>query len=174
MSLTQTSDADKKDDIETIADARGKIRLLRGVTYNLKESGMPSAGVIAQELMGVLPEAVGSVYDDHDEYEEVEVEVEVKQVGEDGTQVIGEDGKPVTVTERQVITRLKRARDESKRSYTVDYSAVTGLVLQAAIELDQTVTTLEKNQRNIAAFLETLGYNPDTDYTDSEPEPENQ
>ncbi|MDF2776544.1 MAG: Uncharacterized protein K0S90_67 [Enterobacteriaceae bacterium] len=166
VSLTQTSDADKKDKIETIADARGKVRLLRGVTYNLKESGMPSAGVIAQELLEVLPEAVGTVFDDHDEYEEVEVDVDVEKVGE--------DGEPVTVTERQVITRLKRARDESKRSYTVDYSAVTGLVLQTAVELDQAVTALEKNQRNMTAFLQTLGYNPDTDYTEPEPEPENQ
>jgi hypothetical protein len=165
-SLTQTSDADKKDRIETIADARGKVRQLRGVTYNLKADGMPSAGVIAQELLEVLPEAVGSVYDDHDEYEEVEVDVEIEKVGE--------DGESVTVTERQVITRLKRARDESKRSYTVDYSAVTGLVLQTAIELDQAVTALEKNQRNMTAFLQTLGFDPDTNYTEREPEPENQ
>ena len=174
LSLTQTSDADKKDKIETIADARGKVRLLRGVTYILKESQMPSAGVIAQELLDVLPEAVGSVYDDHDEYEEVEVDVEVESIGDDGEPVIGDDGKPVTVTQRQVITRLKRARDESKRSYTVDYSAVTGLVLQTAVELDQAVTDLEINQRNMAAFLQTHGYNPDTDYTKSDSEPGNQ
>lgn len=166
VSLTQTSDADKKDRIETIADARGKVRQLRGVTYNLKASGMPSAGVIAQELLEVLPEAVGSVFDDHDEYEEVEVDVEIEKVGE--------DGEPVTVTERQVITRLKRARDESKRSYTVDYSAVTGLVLQTAIELDHAVTALEKNQRNIAAFLQTLGLDPNANYTESEFQPEKQ
>ncbi len=165
-SLTQTSDADKKDRIETIADARGKVRLLRGVTYLLKESQMPSAGVIAQELLDVLPEAVSSVFDDHDEYEEVEIDVDVEKVGD--------DGESVTVTERQVITRLKRARDERKRSYTVDYSAVTGLVLQTAVELDQAVTALEKNQRNMTAFLQTLGYNPDTYYTEPEPEPENQ
>lgn len=168
VSLTQTSDADKKDNIETIQNARRKVGLLRGVTYILKESGYPSAGVIAQELLEVLPEAVGSVFDDHDEYEEVEVDVEVEQVSEDGTPVIGEDGKPVTITERQLVTRLKRARDESKRSYTVDYSAVTGLVLQTAVELDQAVTVLEKNQRNMAAFLQTMGYNPETDYTITE------
>ena len=168
VSLTQTSDADKKDNIETIQNARRKVGLLRGVTYILKDSGYPSAGVIAQELLEVLPEAVGSVFDDHDEYEEVEVDVEVEQVDEDGTPVIGEDGKPVTITERQLVTRLKRARDESKRSYTVDYSAVTGLVLQTAVELDQAVSALEKTQRNMAAFLQTLGYNPETDYTITE------
>lgn len=170
VSLTQTSDADKKKNIETIQNARRKVGLLRGVTYILKESGYPSAGVIAQELLEVLPEAVGSVFDDHDEYEEVEVDVEVELIGDDGEPVTGDDGKPVTVTQKQVVTRLKRARDDSQRSYTVDYSAVTGLVLQAAVELDQTVTALEKNQSNMAAFLETFGYNPETDYTAPEAE----
>ena len=166
VSLTQTSDADKKDNIETIADARGKVRLLRGVTYILKESGMPSAGVIAQELLDVLPEAIGSVFEDYDQYESVEEPYEVE--------TYNENGEAITVTETRVVTRLKRARDDSKRSYTVDYAAVTGMVLQAAVELDQAVTVLEKNQRNMAAFLETLGFDPDTDYTEPELEPENQ
>lgn len=166
VSLTQTSDADKKDDIATINDARGKIRRLRGVTYTLKDTGMPSAGVIAQELMQVLPEAIGSVFDDYDQYESVEEPYEVA--------TLDENGEPITVTETRVVTRLKRARDDSKRSYTVDYAAVTGLVLQTAVELDQAVTALEKNQRNMEAFLQTLGFDPETDYTEPEPESENQ
>lgn len=164
VSLTQTSDADKKDRIETIADARGKVRLLRGVTYNLKETGMPSAGVIAQEVLEVLPEAVGSVFDDHDEYEEVETDVEVEQTGENGQTVI--------VTEKQLVTRLKRARDDSKRSYTVDYSAVAGLVLQTTVELDQAILDIEQKQNNMEAYLKTLGYNPHKVYIDPEPQPE--
>ncbi|GAL57970.1 hypothetical protein EV102420_09_00020 [Pseudescherichia vulneris NBRC 102420] len=165
-SLNQTSDADKKDDIVTIADARDKIRLLRGVTYILKDTGMPSAGVIAQELMEVLPEAIGSVFDDHDQYESVEEPYKVA--------TFDENGEPITVTETRVVTRLKRARDDTRRSYTVDYAAVTGLVLQTAVELDQAVTALEKNQRNMAAFLQIMGFDPDTDYTEPEPESENQ
>jgi len=156
VSLTQTSDADKKDDITTITDARDKIRLLRGVTYILKDTGMPSAGVIAQELMDVLPEAIGSVFDDYDQYESVEEPYEVE--------TFDENGEPITVTETRVVTRLTRPRDDTRRSYTVDYAAVTGLVLQTAVELDQAVTTLEKNQRNMEAYLATLGYDPDTDY----------
>ncbi|WP_313111408.1 tail fiber domain-containing protein [Pseudescherichia sp.] len=166
VSLTQTSDADKKDDIATITDARDKIRLLRGVTYILKDTGMPSAGVIAQELMQVLPEAIGSVFDDYDQYESVEEPYEVE--------TFDENGEPITVTETRVVSRLKRPRDDTRRSYTVDYAAVTGLVLQTAVELDQAVTALEKNQRNMEAFLQTHGYNPDTDYTQPEHEPENQ
>lgn len=166
VSLTQTSDADKKDDIATIVDARDKIRLLRGVTYILKDTGMPSAGVIAQELMQVLPEAIGSVFDDYDQYESVEEPYEVE--------TFDENGDAITVTETRVVTRLKRARDDTKRSYTVDYAAVTGLVLQTAVELDQVVTDLEKYQRNMAAFLQTLGFDPGTDYTEPDSPPENQ
>ncbi|WP_314417692.1 tail fiber domain-containing protein [Pseudescherichia vulneris] len=162
VSLTQTSDADKKDYIATINDARDKIRRLRGVTYILKDTGMPSAGVIAQELMQVLPEAIGSVFDDYDQYESVEEPYEVE--------ALDENGEPITVTETRVVTRLKRARDDTKRSYTVDYAAVNGLVLQTAVELDQAVTALDKNQRNMEAFLQTLGYNPETDYTAHEPD----
>lgn len=166
VSLTQTSDADKKDQIETIPDARAKIRELRGVTYVLKESGMPAAGVIAQELMPVLPEAIGAVFDDYDQYEEVEEQYEVETTGE--------NGEPVTVTETRMVTRLKKPRDESKRSYTVDYAAVTGLVLQAAVELDQAVLVMEQKQANMEAFLKTLGYEPDTNYTSSGSSEENQ
>ncbi|GAL60554.1 hypothetical protein EV102420_48_00010 [Pseudescherichia vulneris NBRC 102420] len=160
VSLTQTSDADKKDDIATINNARDKIRLLRGVTYILKDTGMPSAGVIAQELMDVLPEAIGSVFDDYDQYESVEEPYQDEK--------LAENGEPITVTETRVVTRLKRARDDSKRSYTVDYAAVTGLVLQTAVELDQALTTIEEKQHNMEAFLQTLGYNPETDYTIAE------
>ncbi|ELY4780771.1 tail fiber domain-containing protein [Cronobacter sakazakii] len=165
-SLTQTSDADKKDQIETIPDARAKIRELRGVTYVLKESGMPAAGVIAQELMPVLPEAIGAVFDEYDQYEEVEEQYEVETTGE--------NGEPVTVTETRMVTRLKKPRDESKRSYTVDYAAVTGLVLQTAVELDQAVLVMEQKQANMEAFLKTLGYEPDTNYTSSSSSEENQ
>ena len=166
VSLTQTSDADKKDDIATINGARDKIRLLRGVTYILKDTGMPSAGVIAQELMQVLPEAIGSVFDDYDQYESVEEPYEVEK--------FDENGDAITVIETRVVTRLKRARDDTKRSYTVDYAAVTGLVLQAAVELDMAVTSMEKYQRDMAAFLQTLGFDPGTDYTEPDSLPENQ
>ncbi|HAV7961554.1 TPA: tail fiber domain-containing protein [Escherichia coli] len=56
--LVQTSDRELKDNIEPIADALDKIDRLSGYTYILKADGSASAGVIAQELQGVLPEAV--------------------------------------------------------------------------------------------------------------------
>ena len=58
--LNQSSDRDLKDDIRVISDATEAIRKMNGYTYTLKENGMPYAGVIAQEAMEAIPEAVGS------------------------------------------------------------------------------------------------------------------
>ncbi|WP_205845902.1 tail fiber domain-containing protein [Escherichia coli] len=58
--VSQSSDRDLKDNIEVIPDALEAIRKMNGYTYTLKENGMPHAGVIAQEVMEALPEAVGS------------------------------------------------------------------------------------------------------------------
>ncbi|MDP9554401.1 UNVERIFIED_ORG: hypothetical protein J2X96_004238, partial [Enterobacter mori] len=118
-SLTQTSDADKKDDVKAIENALDKVMSLSGVTFNWKDSGLPSAGVIAQELIKVLPEAVGSVFEDHDQYESVE---EFNEAGE------------VTFTQQ-----LTRKRDDSKRSYTVEYAGVIALCLQAIKELNDKI-----------------------------------
>lgn len=58
--LNQSSDRDLKDNIQIIGDATEAIRKMNGYTYTLKENGLPYAGVIAQEVMEALPEAVGS------------------------------------------------------------------------------------------------------------------
>ena len=58
--LSQSSDRDLKDNIEVIPDATAAIRKMNGYTYTLKENGMPYAGIIAQEAMEAIPEAVGS------------------------------------------------------------------------------------------------------------------
>lgn len=58
--LNQSSDRDLKDNIQVIGDATEAIRKINGYTYTLKENGLPYAGVIAQEVMEALPEAVGS------------------------------------------------------------------------------------------------------------------
>ncbi|MDZ9599037.1 pyocin knob domain-containing S74 family peptidase [Escherichia coli] len=60
LSVNQTSDRDLKDNIQVIGDATEAIRKMNGYTYTLKENGLPYAGVIAQEVMEALPEAVGS------------------------------------------------------------------------------------------------------------------
>ncbi|QLY64872.1 tail fiber domain-containing protein [Enterobacter asburiae] len=122
VTLTQTSDADKKDNVRAIENALDKLLALDGVTFNWKDSGMPSAGVIAQKLIEVLPEAVGTVFDEHDQYESVE---EVNEKGE------------VVIT-----NRLVKQRDESKRSYTVEYAGVIALCLQAIKELNKKVDEL--------------------------------
>ncbi|EPA3660521.1 tail fiber domain-containing protein [Escherichia coli] len=58
--VNQSSDRDLKDNIQVIGDATEAIRKMSGYTYTLKENGLPYAGVIAQEVMEALPEAVGS------------------------------------------------------------------------------------------------------------------
>jgi len=52
------SDINYKKNINTVNDALLKVDQLRGVKFDWKESGLPSYGVIAQELQEVLPELV--------------------------------------------------------------------------------------------------------------------
>lgn len=59
--VTQTSDIRLKDDIRPITNALDKVSSLTGYTYRLKteeESGKRHAGLIAQEVLQVLPEVV--------------------------------------------------------------------------------------------------------------------
>jgi hypothetical protein len=52
------SDINYKENINTVNGALLKVEQMRGVKFNWKESGSPSYGVIAQELLEVLPELV--------------------------------------------------------------------------------------------------------------------
>ena len=52
------SDVNYKENISTVPDALSKVEQLRGVKFDWKESGLPSYGVIAQELKEILPELV--------------------------------------------------------------------------------------------------------------------
>jgi hypothetical protein len=56
--ITAYSDARLKTDVETIADALDRVRKLRGVTYNRRDTGNRGIGLIAQELVPIVPEAV--------------------------------------------------------------------------------------------------------------------
>ena len=47
-----------KTNVTTVNGALDKVKLLRGVKFDWKESGLSSYGVIAQELEEVLPEIV--------------------------------------------------------------------------------------------------------------------
>ena len=57
-SVNSTSDINLKENIQTINNALGAVTSLRGVTFDWKQNGSPSIGVIAQELEKVLPELV--------------------------------------------------------------------------------------------------------------------
>ena len=135
VALTQTSDRDKKDFITPITNALDKINAIDGVTFTWKLDGTPSAGVIAQDLMKVLPEAIGSTFDEKDEYGTEEQQVE--------KEVVDEEGNTTIVTETVSVPKLVRKRDDSKRSYTVEYNGVIALAVQAIKELSEKVSAME-------------------------------
>lgn len=122
-SLIQTSDRDLKDNIEVIQDATASLRKMNGYTYTMKEDGMPYAGVIAQEVMEALPEAINGV----SKY------VDIPGVNRDGSQLQGEE-----------------------RYLGVDYSAVTGLLVQVCRESDDRITKLEQENEALKSELESM------------------
>ncbi|EFE2138875.1 tail fiber domain-containing protein [Escherichia coli] len=122
--LNQSSDRDLKDDILVISDATKAIRKMNGYTYTLKENGMPYAGVIAQEVMEAIPEAVGSFTH------------------------YGEELQGPTVDGNEL-------REET-RYLNVDYSAVTGLLVQVARETDDRVTALEEENAELKQRLSAI------------------
>jgi hypothetical protein len=58
LDFNALSDVNLKDNVATVGGALDKVSELRGVSFNWKESGELSYGVIAQELENVLPELV--------------------------------------------------------------------------------------------------------------------
>lgn len=56
--ITANSDARLKENVETVSNALDKVTAMRGVTFNKIGEEKRSVGVIAQELLEVLPEAV--------------------------------------------------------------------------------------------------------------------
>ena len=61
FSSTVASDINLKENIEIIPNALDKVHALNGVSFDWKKTGEKSAGVIAQEVQKVLPEAVKQV-----------------------------------------------------------------------------------------------------------------
>jgi hypothetical protein len=72
-STTTASDRKLKDNITTVEDALDKVKQLNGVEFTWKKDGKKSAGVIAQDVEKVLPQAVKIVKDlnSDDEYKTV-------------------------------------------------------------------------------------------------------
>lgn len=122
-SVNQSSDRDLKDNISVIPDALEAIRKMKGYTYTLKENGMPYAGVIAQEVLEALPEAVSSFVQ----------RKEIPNPDQDGTPLITEE-----------------------RFYSVDYAAVTGLLVQVCREQDDKITALEEQVKKLTEVVTGL------------------
>ena len=55
---TTVSDERLKENIKIVDNALDKVKQLKGVTFTFKQDGKLSAGVIAQDVEKVLPEAV--------------------------------------------------------------------------------------------------------------------
>lgn len=121
--FNQTSDRDLKDNIKEIPNATESIRKMSGYTYTLKENGLPYAGVIAQEVMEALPEAVSGFtrYTD------------LMGATEDGQPLVGEE-----------------------RFYTVDYGAVTGLLVKVCREADDRISKLETEVEELKKLVVAL------------------
>ena len=58
IDFNSTSDITFKENIQTVENALETVSSLRGVSFNWKETGKKSYGVIAQELKEVLPDLV--------------------------------------------------------------------------------------------------------------------
>jgi hypothetical protein len=58
VNVTATSDERLKTDIRNIENALDKVMQLRGVLFTRIDDGIADTGVIAQEILKVLPEAV--------------------------------------------------------------------------------------------------------------------
>jgi len=136
--LTQTSDRDLKDNLEIIPDALGKLSKLNGYTYNWKETGIPSAGIIAQEVMEVLPDVISTV--NHGASRETYID----ESGEEQSIVIDPSAQ--------------------ERHYAVEYSGLIGLLvagineerkIREAMELQVTDLTnrLESLEKSLALIL---------------------
>ena len=123
VTLNQSSDRDLKDNIKPIKDATNALRKMNGYTYTLKEDGLPYAGVIAQEVMEALPEAVSGFT----KYTDLEGPTLT------GEQLVGEE-----------------------RFYSVDYGAITGLLVQVSRESDSRITALESEVSDLKKQIADL------------------
>ena len=56
--FTATSDANAKDNIQPLENATNTVKQIQGVSFDWKDTGKPSYGVIAQEIEKVLPSIV--------------------------------------------------------------------------------------------------------------------
>lgn len=64
--VTAYSDARIKTEISTLRDALEKVKEIRGVSYRRTDTGEKNIGVIAQEVMNVVPEVIKPVGDEND------------------------------------------------------------------------------------------------------------
>lgn len=135
--LTQTSDIALKDNIVAIDNALDKISQLNGYTFTWKDSGLPSAGVIAQEVMEVLPEIISTTRD---------------EAGSNSPSNEGDASFEQT--------------DEGSRHYAVEYSGLIGLLISGINEerrnreeMEIKVTALQERLTSLEEIFDNLPLN---------------
>lgn len=128
------SDRDLKNNITVIDGATESLRKMHGYTYTLKENGMPFAGVIAQEVMEALPEAVSSFY----KYEDLDGPTQ------DGSTLRGEE-RYYSVDYNAIVGLLVQVNRESDNRITALESEVSDLKKQIA-DLTLVVNSLLANR----------------------------
>ncbi len=164
VTFNPTSTADVKDFIEGYSgDACAELDRLAVITYRYREGfGGPTgvvAGLLAENVHDIWPDAVGGDYDEI---------VEEPVVLPDGSQQLDEEGAPVTVPVKrhvpmnidmmQVLARTVRAHQQKSRKlrqHAHRIEAVTGLADVLAERVDALEAAVQRLDE-IAAMLEGL------------------
>lgn len=121
--ISSISDKDTKDKVTSIEKALDKLDKINGYTFVWKNNGLPSAGVIAQEIKEILPEIISTEYKEKtpEEFalENAEYEKNMPEYLKDGNI----PAKPSMISS-----------DLDDRIYLVDYNGVTGFLVAALKE----------------------------------------
>ena len=111
-SISDVSDIRLKENIEKIKNPLHGLLSLNGFTYNLIGENQRSAGVSAQEVLGVLPEAVSQIEDDF--------------LGVDYTQLV-----PLLIEaikeQQEIIEEQHRQLEEQERRFSVQNSEIINI-----------------------------------------------
>jgi Chaperone of endosialidase len=138
-----------KTNIHALQNALGKVEQLRGVSYDLKDSGKHEIGVIAEEVGKVIPEVV--TYEENGEdargvdysrltallieavkQQQREISTQQQQMAAQQRQIRGQQSQIARLTDKVSVleTALRTAGQAEKSPATVRLSAVTEAAVQ--------------------------------------------
>lgn len=170
--LDVTSDAILKTDVQPMVDCTSKVRKIRTVKYRYrhKYQKRERVGVIAQNLLEALPEAVSTTYDYHIPlnmlavlYKDILISKEDHDLnkGDTITLLMDYQNVPYKILQRiddktvrvlgysfDKIKEVEIVKVSYKEIKTVDYHQICCLLVGAFNELDERVTQLDSLLRN--------------------------